>query len=206
VIRVKICGLTRLEDALVAAESGADALGFVFYPQSPRCVKPAAVAEIVRRLPPYVTAVGVFANQPEPEVRRIVEACGLDLVQLQGDEPPDYCREFGARAVKAIRVIDRESLKRIPDYLAAGVRGFVLDTYRPGQFGGTGHSFDWAIAEEAVSYGRMILAGGLTPENVREAVRRVQPYGVDVSSGVELRVGKKDPEKVQDFIRKAREA
>lgn len=202
-VRVKICGITNLQDALAAAEGGADAVGFVFYPQSPRCVKPDQARSIIEQLPPYVSAVGVFADQPLEEVTSLMQGCRLDLVQLQGNESPEFCRAFGSRAVKAIRVRDRKSLEPMSRYR---VRGFVLDAYVPDQFGGTGHRFDWELALLAKPYGRIILAGGLTPENVAEAIQKVRPFGVDVSSGVEERMGKKSPEKLERFIRQVREA
>ena len=201
--KVKICGLTNLEDALVAAEAGADTLGFVLYSKSPRCVKSKTVKEIIRQLPPYVTTVGVFANAGADEILDVMEECGLDLAQLQGDEPPSVCERLGPKAIKAIRVKNRDSLASMEDY---SVRAFVLDTYTKENFGGTGKRFDWDLALEAKQYGRVILAGGLTPENVREAMQKVRPYGVDVSSGVERRIGRKDAEKVRQFIVRAKEA
>ena len=200
--KVKICGLTNLEDAQIAAESGADALGFVLYSKSPRCVKSSAVKEIVRQLPPYVTTVGVFANANADEILDVMDECALDLAQLQGDEPPSVCERLGSKAIKAIRVKDLSSLDAMKAY---AVRAFVLDTYTRDNFGGTGKQFDWDLAVEAKQYGRLILAGGLTPENVREAIQKVRPYGVDVSSGVESRIGKKDPQKVRRFTRVAKE-
>lgn len=199
--KVKICGLTNIEDAMIAAESGADALGFVFYHQSPRCIEPKAAKDIIQRLPPYVTMVGVFANVGADEVLQVMNGCGLDLAQLQGDEPPSLCERLGSKAIKAIRVKDLNSLASMKAY---SVRAFVLDTYTPENFGGTGKQFDWDLAVEAKQYGRVILAGGLNPENVREAIQKVRPYGVDVSSGVECRIGKKDPEKVRQFTRMAK--
>ena len=199
--KVKICGLMNFEDAMIAAESGADALGFVLYSKSPRCVKPKAVKEIVRQLPPYLTTVGVFANANVDEIVDVMDECGLDLAQLQGDEPPSLCERLGSKAIKAIRVKDLNSLTSMKSY---SVRAFVLDTYSPENFGGTGKQFDWDLAVEAKQYGRVILAGGLNPENVREAIQKVRPYGVDVSSGVECRIGKKDPEKVRQFTRMAK--
>jgi phosphoribosylanthranilate isomerase len=202
-IKVKICGLMNLEDALVAAEAGADALGFVLYSRSPRCVESKTVQEIIRRLPPYVTTVGVFANADVGEILDVMDECGLDLAQLQGDEPPSVCERLGPKAIKAIRVKDRDSLASMKNY---SVRAFVLDTYTAENFGGTGKQFDWDLAVEAKQYGRVILAGGLNPENVRTAIQKVRPYGVDVSSGVEQRIGKKDAEKVRQFIAKAKES
>jgi phosphoribosylanthranilate isomerase len=200
-LRIKICGITNLEDAMAAAELGADAVGFVLYPNSPRCVKPSQAKVIISQLPPYVTTVGVFANQDAKDILDIVEECGFDLVQLQGDEPPEFCQRLGPRVVKAIRVKDPDSIKRMAAYT---VRAFVLDSYRENQLGGTGERFDWDLALQARPYGRIILAGGLTPDNVREAVTKVQPYGVDVSSGVEQRMGKKDHTKIEKFIKQAR--
>lgn len=192
---------------MAAAELGADAVGFVLYPDSPRCVKPSQAKMMISQMPPYVTTVGVFANQDAKEILNIVEECGFDLVQLQGDESPEFCQRLGPRVVKAIRVKDHDSIKHMSAYSPAaelGVRAFVLDTYRENQLGGTGERFDWTLALQARQYGRIILAGGLTPENVQEAVSRVQPYGVDVSSGVELRMGKKDHAKIEKFIKQAR--
>ena len=200
-IRVKICGITNLEDALAAAKFGADAVGFVLYPNSPRYLKPAQAKLIIDQLPPFVTSVGVFANQPAEEIRRMMEECGFDLVQLQGDESPEFCWRLGSRVVKAIRVKDHGSLKQMAEY---SVRAFVLDTYRENQLGGTGKRFDWDLAVQARSFGQIILAGGLTPENVQDAIRKVQPYGVDVSTGVEKYMGKKDHSKIENFIRQAR--
>ena len=200
-IRVKICGITNLEDALAAAEFGADAVGFVLYPNSPRHIKPAQAKLIIDQLPPYVTSVGVFANQAEEEIWRMREACGFDLVQLQGDESPGFCQRFGSRVVKAIRVKDHGSIRQMAEY---SVRAFVLDTYRENQPGGTGERFNWDLAIQARSFGRIILAGGLTPENVRDAITKVQPYGVDVSTGVEKHLGKKDHTKIERFIKQAR--
>ena len=201
-MRIKICGVTNLEDAMVIAESGADAIGFVFYPASPRAIQPKEAREIIRHLPPFITTVGVFADQ-ETELEETVDFCGLDLVQLQGNEPPQVCERLGPRAIKAIRVKDQSSLDPMKNYQ---VRGFVLDTYRKDQLGGTGELFDWRLAIETKKFGRIILAGGLTPENVEEAIRMVKPMGVDVSSGVEEKVGKKSSKKVRQFIQAARSA
>lgn len=203
-IRVKICGLTTLEDALAAAEAGADALGFVLYKESPRCISVAEAQGIIRRLPPFVTTVGLFVNQPTQWVRIMAERCGVDILQFQGDESAAYCEAFGQRAIKAIRVKDRESLADMSEY---AVRAFVLDAYREGEYGGTGQTFDWDLAVAAKSHGRIILAGGLTPENVAEAVARVRPFGVDVSTGVEGSVkGVKDHGKIRAFIQAAKGA
>jgi phosphoribosylanthranilate isomerase len=201
-IRVKICGITSLEDALVAAEAGADALGFVFAP-SPRRVTPEQVREMVHHLPPFVIKVGVFVDSPLQEVQETLSFCGLHLAQLHGQEPPDYCQALYSRAIKSFRVRDAAFLERLPAYRAAA---FLLEGHSDKGYGGTGAGFDWGLALKAKEHGRIILSGGLTPENVADAVGRVGPYAVDTSSGVEAEVGTKDPEKVRAFIRTAREA
>ena len=201
-MRVKICGITNVQDALAAADYGADAVGFVLYKSSPRCVDLKTVKNIIAQLPPFVTTVGVFADTDEKEIHSIVEDCGLDVIQLQGDEPAELCRRLGGRVIKAIRIQDKFSLNRMIPYK---VRAFVLDTYREGQLGGTGHTFDWNLAVEAKKFGKIILAGGLTPENVGPAIEQVRPYGVDVSSGVEERIGKKDHSKLKRFIETAKQ-
>lgn len=202
-MRVKICGITNVHDALAAADCGADAVGFVLYPSSPRYIDVKTVKNIISQLPPFVTTVGVFADTEEREIRSTVEECGLDVMQLQGDEPADFCRRLGGRVIKAIRIRDKFSLNRMIPYK---VRAFVLDTYREGQLGGTGETFDWSLAVEAKKFGKIILAGGLTPENIRQAIEQVRPYGVDVSSGVEERLGKKDHSKLKRFIETAKQA
>jgi phosphoribosylanthranilate isomerase len=201
-MRVKICGITNVHDALAAADCGADAVGFVLYPTSPRYIDVKTVKNIIAQLPPFVTTVGVFADTEERQIRSTVEACGLDVIQLQGDEPADLCRRLGGRVIKAIRIRDKFSLNRMIPYK---VRAFVLDTYREGQLGGTGETFDWSLAVEAKKFGKIILAGGLTPENIRQAIEQVRPYGVDVSSGVEERLGKKDHLKLKRFIETAKQ-
>jgi phosphoribosylanthranilate isomerase len=202
-MRIKICGITNVHDALAAADYGADAVGFVLYKSSPRYIDTKAVKNIISQLPPFVTTVGVFADTDERDIRAIVEDCGLDVIQLQGDEPADLCRRLGGRVIKAIRIRDKFSLNRMIPYK---VRAFVLDTYREGQLGGTGETFDWSLATEAKKFGKIILAGGLTPENIRQAIEQVRPYGVDVSTGVEERLGKKDPSKLKVFIETAKKA
>ena len=199
---VKICGITNLEDALFASEAGADALGFVFYKKSPRYVAPETAWDIIKRLPPFVATVGVFADQGDEEVRRAVSESNVDVVQLHGSESPEYCSSFGKRVIKAIRVRDIKSLIDIKRY---SVSGFLLDTYDKELKGGTGRIFNWEIAREAKAINkRIIIAGGLTPENVSEAIRIVQPYGVDVSGGVESAKGKKDHQKIKAFIERVK--
>lgn len=199
-IRVKICGITNLDDALMAVAAGADALGFVFHPLSPRNIAPEAAAAIIREVPPFVQTVGLFVNMPLDYVNETAESARLDVVQLHGDEPPDYCRLVRRRVVKAFRVKDIDSLEPMKHY---SVAGFLLDAWSPKVYGGTGMTFNWDIAKVAEQYGPIILAGGLTPENVAQAVETVSPFAVDVSSGVESAPGKKDPEKVLAFIRHA---
>jgi phosphoribosylanthranilate isomerase len=200
-VRVKICGITSVEDALQAAQAGADALGFVFYERSPRNLDPLRAANIISNLPPFVQAVGLFVNADAGFVNDTADCCRLDLVQLHGDEPPEYCEQIRRRVIKAFRVRDASSLAPVRDYRVAGI---LLDAYSPAAFGGTGLSFNWELAGIAKEYGAVILAGGLDLDNVREAVERVAPYAVDVSSGVESSPGKKDPEKVREFIKRAK--
>jgi len=201
VVRVKICGITNVEDALNAAASGADALGFVFFAKSPRHVTPEAARAIIAELPPFVSTVGLFVNEEPERVRRTVEFCGLDVVQLHGDEGPDACRVAGARTVKALRLMDASSLEGAEDF---PVSALLLDAWVPGIYGGTGETCNWELAALAARQHRTILAGGLNPGNVAAAVSAVQPYGVDVSSGVESSPGRKDPDMVAAFIRNAK--
>lgn len=200
--KVKICGITNPADGLAAAEAGADALGFVFYDKSPRSVSVAAAAGIIRQLPAFLVKVGVFVNAPEDLVLRAVGDCGLNLLQFHGEETPDYCLQFGVMSMKAFRLRDADSLRALKDY---PTDAWLLDTCAPDKLGGTGERCDWDLAAEAQKLGRPIfLAGGLTPENVAEAVRRVRPYAVDVSSGVEAAPGRKDPVKVRAFVQAAK--
>jgi phosphoribosylanthranilate isomerase len=203
-VRVKICGITHPEDALEAVEAGADALGFMFYERSPRHVDLAEAGDIARRLPPFVAKVGVFVNPTADYVRQAIAQSGLDTLQFHGEESSDFCSQFGLKVIKAFRVSDASLL---PALLAYATDAWLLDSYVPGQLGGTGECFNWDLALEAKSHGRpIILAGGLTPENVAEAVRRVRPFGVDVSSGVESAPGEKDADKMRAFIAAARMA
>lgn len=200
-VRIKICGVTNLEDALVAAELGADAIGFVFYEKSPRYINPGAAAFIIRELPPFVATVGVFVNEPPARVVDIAKAAGVGCIQLHGDETPEYCQAVGLRTIKALRVKDASVLNKLRSFTVSAI---LLDTYREGVPGGTGETFDWQIASEAAATGRVILSGGLTPENVRQAIDKVQPYAVDVSSGVESRPGRKDHDKLRKFFEQVR--
>ena len=201
-VKVKICGITSAEDALEAVDAGADALGFMFYAPSPRCVTRETGAAIIQQLPPFVAKVGVFVNPTAEEVKQAIADCGLDTLQFHGEEPPEFCRQFGLKVLKAFRVQGPETLRALPNYSSAA---WLLDSFVAGTRGGTGNTFNWDIAAQAVKLGgRVILAGGLTPENAAEAVRKVRPYGLDVSSGVESAPGKKDVAKVRAFIAAAK--
>jgi phosphoribosylanthranilate isomerase len=201
-VKVKICGITNAPDALAAVEAGADMLGFMFYEKSPRQVSVRAASEIIRELPPFIVKVGVFVDASEDLVMRAIGDCRLDMLQFHGDETPEYCAQFGAMSMKAFRVRDAESLQELPNY---STEAFLLDGFVADKLGGTGEKFNWDLAIEAKKLGRPIfLAGGLTPQNVADAVKRVQPYGVDVSSGVEAERGKKDHAKVREFIKSAK--
>jgi phosphoribosylanthranilate isomerase len=214
--KVKICGITNLEDALFAAEAGADALGFIFYAKSPRCIAPDRAREIILRLPPFVAKVGVFVNAPPVSlptpalstveglggmkggaVKEIMAHCHLDYAQLHGDEPPEQVAALAPRAIKAVRVRSAADVERLAQYQAVA---YLLDAYHPTKPGGTGETWDWELAAAAKRYGPVVLAGGLTPDNVAAAIERVHPYAVDVSSGVEATPGIKDHRKVRRFI------
>jgi len=200
--RIKICGITSEADAQLAASLGVDALGFVLA-KSARRISPEMVRRISMSLPPFVSTVGVFVDMDLEPVRHMATFCKLDWVQLHGNESPDYCKALDFKLLKAIRIKDRQSIETMADYKDC-VKGFLLDTYVKGQHGGTGKSFDWDLAREAKKYGPVILSGGLTPENVREAIRVVRPYGVDASSGVESAPGIKDYEKMRRFVEQIR--
>jgi len=204
-MKVKICGITNAEDAQVAVLAGADALGFVFYSKSPRFVEPKVAKQIISGLPPFVLPIGVFVNEEPKVVRNVMEECGLALAQLHGDETPAYCESLEHPVLRGIRLRDRGSFLAMAEYKGrAGVRGFVVDAFSESAYGGTGKTTEWDLAIEAARAAPILLAGGLTPENVQEAIQKVKPYGVDVSSGVEASPGKKDPAKVQAFIHAAK--
>lgn len=195
-VKIKICGISNLEDAELAVELGADALGFVFA-ESPRHISAEVARAIIQSLPPFVSKVGVFVNEEERKVKEIAAICQLDALQFHGEESADYCQKFEQKAIKAFRVGQDFDLSILGQYK---VDAYLLDTFAPDAYGGTGKIFDWNIAVEAKKYGRIILSGGLNPENVVEAVRLVQPYAVDVSSGVEAEPGKKDPARMKTFF------
>ena len=201
---VKICGITRPEDALAAARAGADAIGLVFHAASPRYVTSARAAEIVRGLPSEVTTVGLFVNETAEQVRAVLAAAPVELLQFHGEESPEFCRQFGQPYVKAVRMgpgVDLVQYAR--NYHDA--KALLLDALVEGVHGGSGVTFDWSLIPRDLSL-PIILSGGLTPENVTEAVRRVRPLAVDVSSGVESAKGIKDASKIADFIRGVRDA
>ncbi|HIK75294.1 MAG TPA: phosphoribosylanthranilate isomerase [Alcanivorax sp.] len=209
--RVKICGITRPDDGRHAARAGADAIGLVFYPPSPRYVSPRQAADIVAALPPFVTTVGLFVDAPPEQIAALLEQVPLDMLQFHGDELPEYCAAFQRPWIKALRMRDRVDPQAEADrYGAAGARGLLVDSYVPGVPGGTGERFDWDRLPADPSL-PLVLAGGLDPANVAEAVRRVRPWAVDVSGGVEVigvdgrrQGGIKDPGAVSAFIRAAR--
>jgi len=195
---VKVCGNTRLEDAMAALDCGADALGFIFYAPSPRAAEPQAVARIVSALPPYTCTVGVFANETVARMNEIAEACRLDRIQLHGQEGHAVLARLNRPAYRARKLrspADLEALLAEPD------RTMLLDTYDAGLHGGTGRTFDWSWAREAGRRKRVILAGGLSPANVALAVEQAQPYALDVSSALEAAPGIKDPLKIEAFFR-----
>ena len=211
-VRVKICGITRLQDLHAACNAGADALGFVFYEQSPRHVTIATAAALVRELPPFVQSVGLFVNAEPAFIESVLKEVPLDLLQFHGDETPADCARFKRPYIKAVRVNkDTDLLKYAADFDAA--RGLLLDAYVPGVPGGTGERFDWSLIPANLPK-PLVLSGGLTPDNVAEATQLVRPWAVDVSSGVEAAMmldgvavatkGIKDPNKIAQFIAKAK--
>lgn len=203
-VKVKICGITNVRDARAAVRLGADALGFNFYRRSPRYVEPARAAAILAALPPFLTAVGLFVNETAQKILKTCEEVGLDTVQLHGDETPTTVGALRQLTrIKAFRVRDDRDLKRLPRY---AVEAYLLDAYVPDKAGGTGETFNWELARRAQPYGPIILAGGLTPENVAEAVRQARPYAVDVASGVETAPGIKDRDLMASFILNAKTA
>lgn len=204
-LHVKICGITNAADAALAVDAGADALGFVFYRKSPRAIEPEAAKRIIASLPPFVLPVGVFVNEEAKRIRDIMDGCGLGLAQLHGDESAAYCEGLGRPVLRALRLRTAADLLALAELKGrAGVRGVVIDAYSEDGYGGTGRTADWTLAAEAARTAAVLLAGGLTPDNVAEAARAVQPYGVDVSSGVEASPGRKDAEKLRAFIREAK--
>jgi phosphoribosylanthranilate isomerase len=202
--RVKICGITREQDASRAVAAGADALGFVFYERSPRHVSVARAAEIVRGLPPFVTSVALFVDASPDLIAQVVAEVGVDLLQFHGAEAPADCAGHGRPWIRAVAMRPDTDLAALPARFT-GARGLLLDAYRPGVPGGTGETFDWDRIPGMLGP-RIVLAGGLAPSNVGRAVRQVRPYAVDVSGGVESAKGIKDPDKIKAFIEEVRRA
>jgi phosphoribosylanthranilate isomerase len=202
VVRSKVCGITRIEDALLAIAAGADALGFVFYPQSPRAVTMEQARTIIAALPPFVTTVGLFVNADRAELNKLLEFLPLDLLQFHGDETANDCSGYQRPYIKALRVKpDDDIAQLVAPYMQAS--GILLDTFVPGVPGGTGATFDWSLVPHNLAK-PIILAGGLTAQNVAAAIAQVQPYAVDVSGGVEAAKGIKDGAKVEAFLRAVR--
>ena len=203
-VRSKICGITRVEDALAAAAAGADAIGLVFYAKSPRAVRVEQAQQIIAALPPFVTTVGLFVDMPRPELQQILAQVPLDLLQFHGDESVEQCEGYGRPYIKALRVKAGDDIAALmAQYPSAS--GVLLDTFVEGVPGGTGLAFDWSLVPAELPK-PVILAGGLTPDNVAAAIDRVRPYAVDISGGVESAKGLKDADKVRAFIRAARGA
>ena len=207
-VRIKICGITRLEDALCAAEAGVDALGFIFYPKSSRNIEVAQAKAIIEQLPPFIDKVGVFVDEPAETVLTISNQCRLTYAQLHGTEEPAYCREVGEKAgscriLKALRV-GPDASRAVGARYNASVSGYVLDTYQKNMVGGTGATFDWRLIKELGLTQPYLLAGGLDPGNILDALQQVQPYGVDANSGLETAPGIKKREMIQDFVRQVR--
>lgn len=197
--RVKICGITRPEDAAAAVRAGADAIGLVFYPPSPRAITASRAAQIIHTLPPFVTTVGLFVNAAADEVAEVLKTVPLDLLQFHGEESPAACEEHGRPYIKAVRMRPDVDLADLGRRYASAL-GLLLDSYQPGVPGGTGATFDWGRIP-VVLRDRIILAGGLSPDNVEHAIQQVRPYAVDVSGGVEQEKGIKDEEKIRAFMR-----
>jgi phosphoribosylanthranilate isomerase len=205
-VKVKICGITSWADARKSIEEGADLLGFNFYRESPRYIAPAAAARIIKRLPKGIKAVGVFVNESEENILAIVHAAGIQQIQMHGDESPETVTRLGRKlpVIKAIRLSGQFQASCLSDFVKADA--LLLDTFNGDQFGGTGKTFDWRVIRSASEKKKLFLAGGLTPENVEEAIRIGHPYAVDVCSGVEARPGKKDPRRIEAFMRAVRSA
>lgn len=195
--KIKICGITQKKQGIEIAEMGIDALGFILYQKSPRYIAPETIRDIIKDLPPLTKTVGVFVNESIDDLRRIARSASLDMVQLSGDESPDYCSQISALGlpwIKAFRIKDQSSIDQIPLYPTDTI---LLDAWSSDEYGGTGKVFDWSLLRNSSALPRIILAGGLTAENATEAVRQVAPYGLDLSSGVEISPGVKSMEKVR---------
>lgn len=203
-VRVKICGITSLEDALVSVKAGCDALGFVFYKKSPRYITPERAKEIIRQLPADIIKIGVFVNTQEETAKRIAKLCSLDMLQFHGNESPEFCRRFkGIKIIRAFRIKDKLDLEKISRYKTFA---YLFDTFSKAEIGGTGKSFNWKLLTKDVSNFKVpvFLSGGLNPKNVKQAIETVHPDWVDASSSLEVRRGEKDHKKVREFIEAVR--
>ena len=196
--RVKICGITNCEDAKLACNSGADAIGLVFYPPSPRNVNIEQAKEIVDSLPPFTSSVALFVNETKETIEAVLNQVPIDIIQFHGDESPEFCASFSRQFIKAVRMKEGLDLYQVQEQYHEA-RGLLLDTYKKGVPGGTGESFDWHKVPHDLKL-PIILAGGLKPENIAEAIEQVNPYAVDVSGGVEASKGKKDSDKIKRFM------
>ena len=203
--RIKVCGITESEDARAAVAAGADGLGFIFVPQSPRYIEPDRARRVTGELPPLVNAVGVFVDEELKVVEEIIHYCGLSVVQLHGSETPEYCDNISCQVVKSFAIHPATKSDDLAPY-AEFVNGFLLDTYHKDMAGGTGATFDWKLIEQVKPPGPVILAGGLTPDNVGDAIKQIQPFAVDVNSGVEYQPGRKDVDKLKRFVHEVRKA
>jgi len=193
-MEIKICGITNLKDAISVSKSGVDAIGFIFYCKSPRYISPETAREIIKYLPQDLCKVGVFVNQDPRDVKDIFSLCGLTMIQLHGDESPEYCRQFDADTlIKAISFRSQKNLRVLQEY---PVRAILLDASEPGYYGGTGKTSNWDLAASVKKTHDLILAGGLNVSNINEAIMTVSPHAVDVNSGVEISPGRKDPVKI----------
>jgi phosphoribosylanthranilate isomerase len=197
-VRIKICGITQYEDARIATNLGVDALGFIFYPKSPRYIAPAQAAEITRRLPPFISRVGVFVDEEMSMLLEISQFAGIDTIQLHGTESPTYCKKIPYPVIKSFSIEPTSDLSLLEQY---EVSGFLLDTWHAELRGGTGRTCNWTMAQRAcMQYNTIILAGGLGPTNIEEALEKVNPFGVDINSGVEIKPGIKNPHKMREAI------
>lgn len=195
---IKICGVTNMEDASCVATCGADAIGFIFYPKSPRYVAPERVKEIIEKIPKEITKVGVFVNHDVVEVKETIDFCSLDLVQLHGDESPAYCGQFPqSQVIKTLAPRTEDDLGNVREY---PVKAILVDAHDPVRYGGTGEQSDWELAAKVKEISPLILAGGLTLDNIQEAIETVSPHAVDINSGTERSPGKKDHQKVKEII------
>ena len=198
-VKVKICGITNISDAYSAAECGVDALGFIFYPKSQRYVAPAKAKEMIQKLPSEIVRVGVFVNHEIHEVKEIAQFCGLNLIQLHGDESPEYCGQFPMSSlIKAVSCQTEEEIRELRNYPVAAI---LVDARDKGNYGGTGKNSDWRLAIKVKEMHPLILAGGLNRENIKEAIERVRPQVVDLNTGVEIYPGKKDPNKISEIMK-----